>query len=71
WQRKVDEILTTLQAPVRGRAGRSNCVHLSTLRNVLDEAELIPVHLDQRLQLQERVQSTTALAATIAEVFPS
>lgn len=53
WQRKVDEI----QAPVRGRAGRSNCVQLSTLRNVLDEAELIPVHLDQRLQLQERVQS--------------
>ncbi|CBJ26123.1 conserved unknown protein [Ectocarpus siliculosus] len=71
WQRKVDEILTTLQAPVRGRAGRSNCVQLSTLRNVLDEAELIPVHLDQRLQLQERVESTTALAATIAEVFPS
>lgn len=57
WQRKVDEILTTLQAPVRGRAGRSNCVQLSTLRSVLDEAELIPVHLDQRLQLQERVQS--------------
>lgn len=57
WQRKVDEILTALQAPVRGRAGRSNCVQLSTLRSVLDEAELIPVHLDQRLQLQERVQS--------------
>eukprot|EP00903_Cladosiphon_okamuranus_P013909 g12937.t1 len=71
WQRKVDELLITLQAPVRGRAGRSNCVHLSTLCRVLEEAELIPVHLDQRLQLQERVESATALAASIAEVFPS
>lgn len=57
WQRKVDGLLSTLQAPIRGRAGRSNCVQLSTLCNVLEEAELIPVHLDQRLQLQERVQS--------------
>lgn len=57
WQRKVDELLSTLHAPVRARAGRSSCVQLSTLCNVLQEAELIPVHLDQRLQLQERVQS--------------
>lgn len=61
WQRKVDELLATLHAPVRARAGRSNCVKLSTLCNVLEEAELIPVHLDQRLQLQERVQSEKLL----------
>ncbi|CAM9409435.1 unnamed protein product, partial [Hapterophycus canaliculatus] len=70
WQRKVDDLLGTLQAPVRSRAGRAS-VQLSTLCNVLEEAELIPVHLDQRLQLQERVQSTKGLAASIAEVFPS
>ena len=57
WQRKVDELLSVLQAPIRGRAGRSNCVQLSTLCSVLEEAELIPVHLEQRLQLQERVES--------------
>lgn len=56
WQHKVDDLLGTLQAPVRGRAGRAS-VQLSTLCSVLEEAELIPVHLDQRLQLQERVQS--------------
>eukprot|EP00752_Nemacystus_decipiens_P009884 g8817.t1 len=71
WQRKVDELLSTLQAPIRGRAGRSNCVQLSALCSILEEAELLPVHLDQRLQLLQRVESATALAASIAEVFPS
>lgn len=61
WQRKVDELLSILQAPIRGRAGRSNCVQLSTLCSVLEEAELIPVYLDQRLQLQERVLSESSV----------
>lgn len=61
WQRKVDELLSTLHTPIRGRAGRSNFVQLSTLCNVLEEAELIPVHLDQRLQLQGRVESESFL----------
>lgn len=64
WQRKVDELLSTLQTPIRGRAGRSNCVQLSTLCSVLEEAELLPVHLDQRLQLQERVESEFFFSAS-------
>lgn len=58
WQRKVDEMLATLQAPTRPRAGRgSNCLRLSTLRDVLEEAQLIPVRLEQRIELKERVES--------------
>ena len=57
WQSKVDELLSSIQAPIRTKAGRSNCVQLSTLCSVLEEAELIPVHLEQRLELQNRVQS--------------
>lgn len=58
WQRKVDEMLNALQAPVRARAGRgSNAIQLSTLIDVLEEAELIPVRLEQRIELQERVRS--------------
>lgn len=60
WQRKVDEMLATLQAPTRPRAGRgSNCLRLSTLSDVLEEAQLIPVRLEQRIELKERVESET------------
>lgn len=54
WQRKVDETLTTLQAPVRPRAGR---VQLTMLQGMLDEAQLIPVRLDKKIELTERVHS--------------
>jgi len=57
WQNKVEELLSSIQAPPRARAARSNCVQLSTLCSVLEEAELIPVYLEQRLELQNRVQS--------------
>lgn len=57
WQRKVDEMLSNLQAPARARSGRgSNCIQLSLLRDVLEEADLIPVRLEQRAELQDRVQ---------------
>lgn len=69
WQGKVDEVLIALQAPTRGRAGRSNCVQLSTLCSVLEEADLIPVHLDQRLQLQERVQSESLCFAKLGQLM--
>lgn len=60
WQRKADEMLISLQAPVRTRPGRgSHAIQLSALSDVLDEAELIPVRLDQRVELQQRVQSET------------
>lgn len=69
WQRKVDEMLGTLQAPVRARAGRgSNCIQLSTLSDELEEAELIPVRLDQRVELQERVQSEELLLDTMMDI---
>lgn len=61
WQRKVDDVLGTLQAPVRPRAGRgSSCVQLSTLCDVLEDAELLPVRLHQRFELQARVQSESS-----------
>lgn len=70
WQRKVDDLLGALQAPVRSRTGRAS-VQLSTLCSVLEEAELIPVHLDQRLQLQERVQSKmgSVISSFVVEFF--
>lgn len=64
WQRKVDDVLSTLQAPVRPRAGRgSSCVQLSTLCDVLEEAELLPVRLHQRFELQGRVQSESPIVS--------
>lgn len=58
WQHRVDEMLATLQGPIRTRAGRgSNCLRLSALSDVLDEARLIPVRLEQRIELKERVES--------------
>ena len=60
WQRKVEEILGSLQVPARARAGRgSNAIQLSILKHVLEEAQLIPVRLEQRTELQDRVQSKT------------
>lgn len=67
WQRKVDELLSALQAPVRARAGRSsNCVQLSALCDVLEEAELIPVRLEQRFELEQRVQSEIQISELIS-----
>lgn len=71
WQGKVDELLSTLHAPIRTRAGRSNCIQLSTLCTVLEEAELIPVYLDQRLQLQERVQSESLRFTLLLDISVS
>ena len=60
WQRKVEEILESLQVPARARSGRgSNAIQLSILKHVLEEAQLIPVRLEQRTELQDRVQSKT------------
>lgn len=60
WQRKVEEILESLQVPARARSERgSNAIQLSILKHVLEEAQLIPVRLEQRTELQDRVQSKT------------
>lgn len=56
WQQKADESLSVLQAPVRPRAGRGPVMQLVTLRDMLNEAQLIPVRLHQRLELRERVE---------------
>lgn len=58
WQRRVDEILGNLHAPTRPRAGRgSYVIQVSVLKDILEEAEMIPVRLEQRTELQERIRS--------------
>lgn len=56
WQRKADDGLSSLQTPIRSKAGRGPVMQLTTLRDMLYEAQLIPVRLDQRVELRERVQ---------------
>lgn len=57
WQHKADDALAALQTPTRTRSGRGSAMQLTTLRDMLNEAQLIPVRLDQRIELKERVES--------------
>lgn len=57
WQHKADEALAALQTPTRTRSGRGSAMQLTTLRDMLHEAQLIPVRLDQRIEIKERVES--------------
>lgn len=58
WQRKADETLSALQAPVKAKIGRnSGTIQLTRLKDMLDEAQLIPVRLEQRNELKRRLQS--------------
>ena len=69
WRRKVEEILGSLQVPARARPGRgSNVIQLSILKHVLEEAQLIPVRLEQRTELQDRVQSKTREMLRVIEL---
>lgn len=61
WQRKADEMLASLQAPARPRNGRgASNIQLTTLRDMLEEAQLIPVRLEQRIEMKRRLQSEPA-----------